>query len=97
MPEKKTESGKRYAINGKSFTWTTEDGDTVEIPLRINVKVIRSLAGRDLDAEAMFLMLEQIAPGRTDVFDEMDLNDFQAMFQQWQKEYQALSGATLGE
>ena len=97
MPTKKTAADKRYSIDGKTFTWTTEDGEAVEIPMRIKLKVIRSLAGRDLDAEAMFLILEQIIPGQAETLDEMDLNDFQDMFSTWQDEYQKLSGATLGE
>lgn len=97
MPEKNTPNGQKYKINGKTFTWTTEDGDTVDIPMRIKLKVVRELSGRDLDAEAMFLVLEKLIPGETDTLDEMDLNDFQDMFGAWQKEYSKLSGATLGE
>jgi hypothetical protein len=96
MPTKKA-NGKQYAVNGKTFTWTTEDGDTVEIPLRIKLKVIRDLADRDMDAAAMFAILERVVPDQTDTLDEMDLNDFSAMFSTWQDEYQKLSGATLGE
>jgi hypothetical protein len=96
MPEKQ-KNGKRYKVSGKTFTWTTEDGETVEIPMRIKLKVIRELSGRDLDAEAMFLILEKLIPGETETLDEMDLNDFQAMFAAWQEEYQKLSGASLGE
>ena len=97
MPEKKTKTDKPYSIDGKTFTWTTEDGDTVEIPMRVKLKVIRSMADRDMDAAAMFDILEQIAPGQGDTIDEMDVNDFTAMFQTWQTEYTSLSGASLGE
>lgn len=87
----------RYTIDGKTFVWTTEDGDTVEIPMRIKLKVIRGMADRDLNADAMFDILEALIPGQAEILDEMDLNDFQAMFNAWQKEYEALSGASLGE
>ena len=87
----------RYRIDGKAFIWTTEDGDEVRIPLRIKLKVLRSLAGDDLDINAMLKMIDAIVPDQGDVIDEMDVNDFQAMFSTWQKEYTALSGATLGE
>lgn len=92
MPKKN-----RYTIDGKTFTWTTEDDVEVSLPMRIKLKLIRGLAGKDLDADSMFELLDALAPDSTDVFDEMDLNDFQAMFMAWQKEYEALSGASLGE
>src|SRR3954468_21035461 len=88
----------RYSIDGKVFSWTTEDGEVVVIPMRIKLKVIRKLAGQDLDnADTMFDVLEQVIPHQATVLDEMDLNDFVAMFAAWQTEYQALSGASLGE
>lgn len=92
MPEKG-----RYTIDGKTFTWVTEDGAKVEIPMRIKLKVIRGMADMDLNADAMFKILEALIPGQADVLDEMDLNDFQAMFTAWQAEYTKLSGASLGE
>lgn len=97
MPEKKTQNGEPYKIDGKTFTWTTDDGVDVSIPLRVKLKVIRSMAERDLDADAMFEILDAIAPGQGELIDDMDVNDFQAMFTTWQREYQALSGASLGE
>lgn len=92
-----SEKPEQYTVSGRTFTWTTEDGEAVEIPLRIKLKVIRSVADRELDAAAMFDLLEQIIPGQTDVLDEMDIHDFESMFSAWQREYQARSGATLGE
>lgn len=92
MPEKG-----RYAINGKTFTWTTEDEDQITIPLRIKLKLIRGMAGRELDADAMFDILDALIPDQADTLDEMDVNDFQAMFISWQGEYERLSGASLGE
>jgi hypothetical protein len=101
MPEKLTtvnEVQVRYHIDGKTFTWTTEDGNTISIPMRIKLKVIRKLAKEELDnAATMFAILEQIIPGEADALDEMDVNDFAAMFSAWQEEYQALAGASLGE
>ena len=97
MPEKKATNGTRYHIDGKVFTWTTDDGDTITIPMRIKLKVLRLMGDKDMDATVMFEMLEAIAPDQSAVLDEMDVNDFQAMFTTWQDEYTKLSGATLGE
>lgn len=97
MPTKKADGGQSYKVTGKQLEWTTEDGDTVTLPMRIKLKVIRQMAGRDLDAAAMFDMLETLVPDQGAVLDEMDVNDFQAMFTTWQTEYNALTGATPGE
>lgn len=103
MPTKKTEAGVEYEIDGKKFVWHPEDdngarGDsTVTIPLRIKLKLIRSMADRDLDSGAMFDMLSALVPNQQDALDDMDVNDFQQMFATWQSEYNALTGASLGE
>lgn len=97
MPEKTSETGQPYAINGKTFTWTTDEGETVTIPMRLKLGVIRRMADRDLDAAAMFEIVDTIAPGQEAVLDEQDVNDFTAMFRTWQEEYTALQGATPGE
>lgn len=104
MPTKKTKTGVDYEVDGKKFTWhpESEDGErgtlpAIEIPLRLKLKVIRSMNDRDLDAGAMFDIVNAIVSGREDVLDEMDLNDFQQMFATWQDEYTALTGASLGE
>ena len=104
MPEKKSKTGEPYKVTGKRFVWQPiDDNDergnlpAIEIPLRMKLKVIRDLSGRDLDAASMFEILERLIPGQADALDEMDVNDFSAMFVAWQQEYQALNGATLGE
>lgn len=104
MTTKKTDAGREYDIDGKTFTWHPLDDDdqpgnleAVRIPLRLKLKVIRSMADRDLDAGAMFAILEALIPNQAEALDEMDVNDFQAMFEAWQGEYNALSGASLGE
>lgn len=97
MPTKTTASGREYEVDGKAFRWTTDDGDVVSIPLRIKLKLLRSMAGDELDAASMFKMLDALIPEQAEQLDEMDVNDFQAMFTTWQAEYQALSGASLGE
>lgn len=81
----------------KVFTWETEDGDTVTIPLRIKLKLIRAMSDVDLDAKGMFVFLEALIPDQAAVLDEMDVNDFQAMFKAWQNAYNEAAGATLGE
>lgn len=97
MPTKKTATGREYKVDGKTFTWTTDEGDTITVPMRIKLKVIRSMADRDMDAGAMFDILEKIVPDQAEVLDEQDVNDFMQMFRTWQSEYTALSGATPGE
>jgi hypothetical protein len=104
MPTKQTKNAEPYDIDGKVFVWHPLDDDDqrgnladVRIPMRVKLKVIRELAGRELDASAMFDILERLIPDQADALDEMDLNDFQAMFTAWQAEYTALNGATPGE
>jgi len=98
MPEKTSKTGKAYKVGDKSFTWTTDSGDTVKIPLRLQMKTLRAMSGRDLDdIETMFDLIDAVAPGQEAVIDEQDVNDFQEMFTTWQKEYTALTGSTLGE
>ncbi len=92
MPEQ------RYTVQDKTFTWTTDEGATLVIPLRLKLKTLRSLSGQDIgDVDTMFAILDSIVPGQGDVLDEMDVNDFTEMFTLWQAEYQKQAGATLGE
>lgn len=102
MPKKKTATGREYDVTGKAFTWhpDSDEGETlpdVTLPLRIKLKLIRRMNDVNLDAAGMFAMLEAVAPGQMDTFDEMDVNDFTDCFTTWQSEYQALQGATPGE
>ena len=97
MPAKTTDAGRKYEVDGKTLTWTTDEGQQVTVPLRLKLKVIRSMGAEDLNPDTMFALLEKIIPDQAEVLDEMDLNDFQEMFKTWQSEYAALSGATLGE
>jgi hypothetical protein len=104
MPTKQTASGREYDIDGKKFVWHPLDENDeagnlpdVTIPLRLKLKVVRSLGGRTLDNDVMFEMLEALIPNQTEVLDEMDVNDFQDMFGAWQEEYNSVTGADLGE
>lgn len=104
MPTKTTAAGREYEVTGKKFVWhpLDDEGDAgnlpdVTIPLRIKLKVIRAMSDRQLDAAAMFTMLEALIPDQGETLDEMDVNDFTAMFSTWQTEYNALTGATPGE
>jgi hypothetical protein len=99
MPTKTTgTNGKRYKIDGKTFTWTTEEGELVSIPMRVKMKVLRVLdQSETMDAAGMFAMLELLVPDQAETLDDMDVNDFTTMFSAWQKEYTALTGATPGE
>lgn len=104
MPEKTTDTGRTYTVDGKKFTWypldENDQTDTltpVTIPLRIKFGLVRDLVGQGLDAQGMFDFLNRLIPDQAEALDEMDLNDFQAMFSAWQAEYELLSGASLGE
>lgn len=92
------EKDARGKVEGKAYIWTTEDGDTVTIPLRIKLKVLRAVGtSRAFDATEMFAMLELLIPDQTEVLDEMDVNDFTEMFSAWQTAYNESTGAQLGE
>ncbi len=98
MPAKTTKNGQRFKIDGKKFVWTTDEDAEVTIPMRLKLKAIRAFADEDIaNVATMFRVLEQIIPDQADELDEMDVNDFQAMFSAWQDEYTKLSGASLGE
>lgn len=101
MPEKKSKNGQRYKINGRVLIWTTDgtwdDPTEIQLPLRIKLRVLRELNDRELDADTMATMLEAVAPAEAAKFPEMDANDFTEMFLTWRREYENLSGATLGE
>lgn len=95
--EPESEGGHGW-VDGKTYVWKTEDGDKIRIPLRIRLKVLRKIGtDRDLDAGAMFDMLELLIPDQAETLDEMDVNDFTAMFTSWQKAYSERTGAALGE
>ena len=104
MPTKKTKAGREYEINGKRLTWHPLDDDDepgnladVTIPLRIKLGVVYDMNDRELDAAGMADMLDSLIPNQREALREMDLLDFEEMFRTWQTEYQALSGASLGE
>jgi hypothetical protein len=87
----------RVSVKDKVFTWTTEDGDTLTIPLRVKMKVLRQLNDIALDAEGMFQMVTAVAPDQAAIIDEMDANDFTAAFEAWREAYAEEAEASLGE
>lgn len=106
MPEKTSKSGVPYMIDGRRLTWTANYVDPdddfprfeVTLPLRMKVgTVIDAGAAIDMNAEAMMSFIEKLIPGQAEKVREMDLNDFQDMFETWQLEYSTLTGASLGE
>lgn len=104
MPEKTTKDGRKYRIDGKAVFWPPEDEDGVQgnlpdirIPLRLKMKTVLAVAGRDLDNAVMNDLLAAIIPDQSEALGEMDVNDFQDMFTTWQNEYNTLTGASLGE
>lgn len=91
-------SAPRHRLEQGTFIWTTDDGGEIRLPLKLKLKVIRSLADKDLDnISTMFAMIDAIAPGQEAVLDEQDVNDFSAMFTTWQQVYNEQTGAPLGE
>lgn len=97
MAEKKKPQDHRVSVKGKVFTWATEDGGTLTIPLRVKMKTLIELNDVLLDAAGMFKMIEAIAPDQAAVVEEMDSNDFTAAFNAWQDAYNSVEGASLGE
>lgn len=93
-----------YTVDGRRFVWHgLDDNDErtvdVALPLRLKMGLLRQVSGlsADLDAETMFALLEKIAPDQTAAIDQLDLNDFVAMFDTWHGVYEQQNGATLGE
>lgn len=104
MPEKTTKDGRTYRIDGKALFWPPEDDDgaqgnlpEIRIPLRLKMKTVLAVAGRDMDNESMNALLSAVIPDQSEALGEMDVNDFQDMFTTWQTEYNSLTGASLGE
>lgn len=87
----------RVSVKGKVFTWTTEDGDTLTIPLRVPMKTLLELNDVILDAAGMFKMIEAIAPDQIELVNTMDSNDFTAAFNAWNAAYSGGEDASLGE
>jgi len=104
MPEKTSENGRKYDIDGRSLVWHPEDDEGVagnlpdiRIPLRIKMKLVLAMSDKTMDSAVMSEMLAAIIPNQTEATGEMDVNDFQDMFVTWQTEYNTLTGASLGE
>ena len=87
----------RSKVTGKVFTWLTEDDATITIPLRINMEVLESMGGGEMDAAEMFKMIGKIAPDQMDTIRVTDINDFVSCFTAWQDAYNTATGASLGE
>lgn len=96
MAEKK-KVDPRITIEGKKFQWATEDGETLTLPMRVKVKVLRQLGELALDSDGMYQMAVAVAPDQADTIDEMDVNDFTDGFNAWRAAYADLAGASLGE
>jgi hypothetical protein len=95
---KTAKTGQTYSVSKKTFVWTTDEGATVRIPMRIKLGLLRSIGDKEVDdVGTRFEMIDLLAPGQADVMDEQDVNDFQAMFSTWQEEYNLLNLAALGE
>lgn len=105
MPTKTTKFGRDYEVTGKKFIWhPLDDNDEsgnlpdITIPLRIKLGLILDLGDEgDFNNTAMAQILESLIPDQMDRLRDMDVNDFQEMFATWQREYNTLTGASLGE
>lgn len=97
----RVDSGRTYKVDAKHFTWTTDDRFDepfeVVLPLRIKLGIVRSMNDRIEDADAMAELLGKVVPEQAERFDDMDTNDFAAMYTTWKAEYELLSGSSLGE
>lgn len=106
MPTKTTKADAPYEIDGKQFAWHPLDDEDrrdtlapIVIPLRIKVKLVRQISGFTdaLGADEAMQILDLLIPDQADAVDDMDINDLMEMFNTYMREYQALSGASLGE
>lgn len=104
MPEKTTPDGRKYDIDGKAILWHPEDDDGVQgnkpdirVPLRLKMGLVLKMAEREMDNTVMAEMITAIIPNQSEAIADMDVNDFQDMFTTWQREYNTVSGASLGE
>ncbi len=108
MVNKKTADGREYEVeNGRHLVWHADvwedEGEKpfdVRLPLRMKAGVLFELglgSADALDYGQMRAVFEAIAPNMRDHVTEMDLLDFQKMFETWQHEYSLLNGVSLGE
>lgn len=106
MVDKTSKSGVPYRIEGRRFTWSANHHDPdddfpafdITLPLRMKLgTVLDAGAAMDMSTDQMLGFIERLIPGQVDKVREMDLNDFQDMFTEWQGEYSKLTGASLGE
>ncbi|MCA0217919.1 MAG: hypothetical protein LCH43_11265 [Actinobacteria bacterium] len=105
MPTKKSIHGRDFDIDGRYLIWHPEqfEGDDeipdVRIPLRIKLgKLLEVGEATALSTnETMQQLLAMIAPHEVPSMREMDVNDFQDMVRSWMREYNMLTGASLGE
>lgn len=78
----------RFKILDKTFIWTSEDGETVAIPLRVSMAVFMKFDHRALDRGAFFDLMAEIAPEQLDVIKRMDgAHDFDPMVFTWNEVY----------
>lgn len=104
MPEKTSEQGRKYDVDGRKVIWHPEDDEgeqgnlpDVRLPLRIKMGLVLDAGEMEMDNSGMVRMLELLIPNQIDTIREMDVNDFQDMFVSWQSEYNTLTGASVGE
>jgi len=104
MPTRTTEHGREYKVDGKYLVWTTdawedEKSSTIRLPLRIKLGAIVKIAeSGDLNNNATQLeILLAVVPMAREALEDMDVNDFRAMFETWLTTYNTLTGTGLGE
>lgn len=105
MPTFTSDQGRVYDVDGRYFIWHPEvwDGEPalpdVRIPLRMKLGRLLDIAedgnirGRGNERAVILSIIPQVEP----VLADMDVLDFQDMFQTWLSTYNQLSGASLGE
>ena len=88
-------SESRFTIDGRTFTWTTEDDEKVTVPLRVPMDLVLEFAEVAMGDAERFSFLSQVAPDAEPTLRKMDRNDFNAMYSAWLLAY--YDGAKPGE
>lgn len=86
----------RFVIEGRDLVWTDLDGETIAVPLRMPLSLIRKVKNANLDdPETMIDIILALVPGLDE--DRVDFADFQHLFVTWQHIYNERAAAALGE
>ena len=94
-PKKPEDNKKARHPKSEKFTFTTDDGDTIQATYIENLpyKFVKELAGKD-DADVQDAFIAKILDDDAQkVFDELTIGEVTEFFEKWSEE----SALTLGE